>query len=40
MLNDFSGQDIASVTEWLTKDRLQKLRDAFELNYKIPFSQF
>ena len=40
MLNDFSEQDIASVTEWLTKNRLQKLRDAFELNYKIPFCNF
>ena len=40
MLNDFSEQDIASVTEWLTKNRLQKLRDAFELNYKMPFCNF
>ena len=40
MLNDFSEQDIASLTEWLTKYRLQKLRDAFEINYKIPFCNF
>ena len=32
MLNYFSEQDIASLTEWLTKNRLQKLRDAFEHN--------
>ena len=36
MLND----DIAPVTEWLTKNRLQKLRDSFELNYKITFYNF
>ena len=28
--NDFSEQDIASVAEWLTKNRLQKVGDAFE----------
>ena len=30
MLNYFSEQDIASLTEWLTKHWLQKLRDTFE----------
>ena len=38
--HDFSEQDIASMTEWLTKSRLQKLREAFGLNYKIPFCNF
>ena len=39
-VGNLTEQGIASVTEWLTKNRLQKLRDAFELNYKIPFCNF
>ena len=39
MLSDFCRQDIAFVTEWLTKYELNKLRAAFERTYEIAFSK-
>ena len=35
-----SGQDIAFLAEWLTKNGPYKLRDAFECKYEVPLSNF